>query len=68
MTSDLLQEVVPSGAVHSVRELFVPENHIEATKAEAEQLPALNINKVSLGIKKEDYCVWWQTSAKRCIE
>lgn len=39
-------EVVPSGAVHSVRELFVPENRIEATKAEAEQLPALNINQL----------------------
>lgn len=39
-------EVVPSGAVRNVRELFVPENRIEATKAEAEQLPALNINKL----------------------
>ncbi|XP_061165941.1 bifunctional 3'-phosphoadenosine 5'-phosphosulfate synthase-like isoform X3 [Saccostrea echinata] len=41
-------EVVPAGAVQNVRELFVPENRIEVTRAEAEQLPALNINKLDL--------------------
>ncbi|XP_056018272.1 bifunctional 3'-phosphoadenosine 5'-phosphosulfate synthase-like isoform X2 [Ostrea edulis] len=41
-------EVVPPGAIHNVRELFVPENRIEITKVEADQLPSLSINKIDL--------------------
>lgn len=51
--------MVPSGAVRNVRELFVPENRIEATKAEAEQLPALNINKVSQQVTCKTHINKW---------
>ncbi|KAK3598352.1 hypothetical protein CHS0354_003373 [Potamilus streckersoni] len=40
--------IVPLGAINSVRELFVPENHLEAAKAEAISLPALDITEVDL--------------------
>lgn len=42
------QEVVPASAVNTVRELFVPENRLQAVKAEAEALPSFEITKVTL--------------------
>ncbi|XP_060077728.1 bifunctional 3'-phosphoadenosine 5'-phosphosulfate synthase-like [Ylistrum balloti] len=39
-------EVVPSSAVNTVHELFVPENKVETVRAEAENLPSLEITKL----------------------
>ncbi|XP_069124380.1 bifunctional 3'-phosphoadenosine 5'-phosphosulfate synthase-like isoform X2 [Argopecten irradians] len=39
-------EVVPSSAVNTVHELFVPENQVEKVRAEAENLPSLEITKL----------------------
>ncbi|XP_075697313.1 bifunctional 3'-phosphoadenosine 5'-phosphosulfate synthase 2 [Rhinoderma darwinii] len=47
---ELLQEgeIVPSGAIKEVHELFVPENKLNQTREEAENLPAVEITKVDL--------------------
>ena len=45
---NILQEVVPSTAVHAVKELFVPSTRQSAVKAEAEALPSLDITKVNI--------------------
>ncbi|KAL4240703.1 Bifunctional 3'-phosphoadenosine 5'-phosphosulfate synthase 2 [Mactra antiquata] len=42
------KEVVPSTAVNNVKELFVPENRLDAVKAEAASLPSLEITKLDL--------------------
>ena len=47
-TAYFKQGVVPTTAVRTVKELFVPENRLEAAKAEAEALPCLEINTVKL--------------------
>ncbi|XP_033732217.1 bifunctional 3'-phosphoadenosine 5'-phosphosulfate synthase-like isoform X2 [Pecten maximus] len=39
-------EVVPTTAVNTVHELFVPENQVETVRAEAENLPSLEITKL----------------------
>ena len=41
-----VQEIVPRGAVSTVRELFVPESKEAEVKKEAEALPAVEITKV----------------------
>eukprot|EP00062_Callorhinchus_milii_P021544 gi/632978420/ref/XP_007905903.1/ PREDICTED: bifunctional 3'-phosphoadenosine 5'-phosphosulfate synthase 1 [Callorhinchus milii] len=47
---ELLQErdIVPVDAYAEIKELFVPENKLDLVKADAETLPALEINKVDL--------------------
>ncbi|XP_064614711.1 bifunctional 3'-phosphoadenosine 5'-phosphosulfate synthase-like isoform X4 [Liolophura sinensis] len=42
------KEILPSAVKNNVRELMVPENRVEAAKAEAEALPALNITKLDM--------------------
>jgi len=37
---------VPSSAVNTVKELFVPQVRIEAVKTEADALPGLDLTKV----------------------
>ncbi|XP_020830619.1 bifunctional 3'-phosphoadenosine 5'-phosphosulfate synthase 2 [Phascolarctos cinereus] len=47
---DLLQEqtIVPHSAIQGIHELFVPENKVDAARAEAEKLPSLLITKLDL--------------------
>ncbi|MBN3326126.1 PAPS1 synthase, partial [Atractosteus spatula] len=47
---DLLQErdIVPVDASYDVKELYVPENKLDLAKADAETLPAVEINKVDM--------------------
>ncbi|XP_078065383.1 bifunctional 3'-phosphoadenosine 5'-phosphosulfate synthase 1 [Mustelus asterias] len=47
---ELLQErdIVPVDAYAEIKELFVPENKLDLARADAETLPALEINKVDL--------------------
>lgn len=42
------KEVVPSSAVQTVRELFVPENRVDAVRAEAEALPSFEMTELDL--------------------
>ncbi|XP_046351921.1 bifunctional 3'-phosphoadenosine 5'-phosphosulfate synthase-like isoform X4 [Haliotis rufescens] len=42
------KEIVPTHALNSVKELFVPENRVSAARAEAESLPSVNITKLDL--------------------
>ncbi|XP_067673671.1 bifunctional 3'-phosphoadenosine 5'-phosphosulfate synthase-like isoform X2 [Haliotis asinina] len=44
----LEKEIVPTHALNSVKELFVPENRVSAARAEAESLPSVNITKLDL--------------------
>ena len=46
----ILQNIVPRGAVSTVRELFVAEDKKEAAIQEAESLPAVEITKVILSL------------------
>ena len=48
-----LQAVVPSSAVHAVKELFVPSTRVASVKAEAEALPALDITKVFTQLRQD---------------
>ena len=43
-----------------MKELFVPENRVEAAKSEAEALPALSINKVRLAKILESFVQYMQ--------
>ncbi|XP_038648915.1 bifunctional 3'-phosphoadenosine 5'-phosphosulfate synthase 1 [Scyliorhinus canicula] len=47
---ELLQErdIVPVDAYAEIKELFVPENKVDLARADADTLPALEINKVDL--------------------
>nr|XP_006010509.1 PREDICTED: bifunctional 3'-phosphoadenosine 5'-phosphosulfate synthase 1 isoform X2 [Latimeria chalumnae] len=47
---ELLQErdIFPIDASYAIKELYVPENKLELVKADAETLPALQINKVDM--------------------
>ncbi|NXM14117.1 PAPS2 synthase, partial [Ploceus nigricollis] len=42
------QNIVPQGSVKDVLELFVPEDKLSSVRAEAENLPALEITKLDL--------------------
>ena len=42
-----VQEIVPRGAVSTVRELYVPDSKEAELKTEAEALPAVEITKVT---------------------
>ena len=39
--------MLPISAVCAVKDLFIPENHMEACRAEADSLPTLEITKVT---------------------
>ena len=39
--------MIPASAVHTVKELFVPEDKLESVRKEAETLPSLEITEVS---------------------
>jgi len=43
----LSQSIVPSGVVEEINELFVPENRLKQTRAEADTLPSISITKVT---------------------
>lgn len=42
------QGIIPYSAVHSVRELFIPKDDLEAALKEAQSFPSLRINEVRL--------------------
>ena len=53
----ILQAVVPSSAVHAVKELFVPSTRVASVKAEAEALPALDITKVFTQLRQDTHYI-----------
>lgn len=50
MSLSLFQNIVPSGVVEEINELFVPENRLKLAQAEASTLPAINITKVTIAV------------------
>lgn len=46
LPASVFQNIVPQGSVKDVLELFVPEDKLSSVRAEAEQLPVLEITKV----------------------
>lgn len=44
----LLQNIISKSVTTQVIELFVPTNRLDATRSDAESLPAITINKVSV--------------------
>jgi len=44
---------LPYSTYSGIKELFVPEEKVEEAKQEAEELPSVEINKVSISLKKK---------------
>ena len=44
---------MPYSTYSGIKELFVPEEQVEETKQEAEELPSVEITKVSISFRKQ---------------